>query len=200
MLNRREAVSRIAMMLGGTLSAPTLFAMQTNEAGQKLTAEAFVLSQSQKQIVAAVAEHIIPKTDTAGAIEAGVPAFIELMLADCYHKPEHNSFLKGLADLEKAKFLSQNHDGQVAVLTLLESNTKELMKGYQLSKVKVGDNLDKEASASNLGLPFWRLMKELTLLGYYTSEKGIAGAFIYEPIPGKFEAIKIKPGQKSYQY
>jgi hypothetical protein len=133
MLNRREAVSRIAMMLGGTLSAPTLFAMQTKEAGQKLTADAFVLSQSQKQIVAAVAEHIIPKTDTAGAIEAGVPAFIELMLADCYHKPEHNSFLKGLADLEKAKFLSQNHDGQVAVLTLLESNTKELMKGYQLS-------------------------------------------------------------------
>jgi hypothetical protein len=88
----------------------------------------------------------------------------------------------------------------VAVLTLLESNTKELMKGYQQSKMKVGDNLDKEATAINVGVPFWRLMKELTLLGYYTSEKGIAGSFIYEPIPGKFEAIKIKPGQKSYQY
>ncbi len=200
MLNRREAVSRIAMMVGGSLSAPTLFAMQAKEAGKKQMADAFTLSPTQRQIVAAVAEHIIPKTDTAGAIEAGVPAFIELMLTDCYHKPEHMSFKKGLADLEKAKFLSLNQDGQVAVLTLLESNTKELMKGYQQSKMKVGDNLDKEATAINVGVPFWRLMKELTLLGYYTSEKGIAGSFIYEPIPGKFEAIKIKPGQKSYQY
>ena len=200
MLNRREAVSRIAMMLGGTLSAPTLFAMQTKEAGQKLTADAFVLSQSQKQIVAAVAEHIIPKTDTAGAIDAGVPAFIELMLKDCYKAPEHASFLKGVNDLIKAKFLSQNQDGQVAVLTLLESNTKELMRSYQQRRMKVGDNVDKETLEGANGVPFWRLIKELTLLGYYTSEKGIEASFVYQPIPGKFEATKLLPGQKSFQY
>jgi hypothetical protein len=85
-------------------------------------------------------------------------------------------------------------------LKLLEANTKEMMKTYQLNKVKVGDNVDKETLEGKNGVPFWRLMKELTLLGYYTSEKGIQASFVYEPIPGKFEPTKLKAGQKSFQY
>ena len=202
MINRRDAVSKIAMMLGGALTAPTLLAMdraQTNPS-HSLNVASFGLSDSQRKIVSAVAEHIIPATSTPGAIDAGVPAFIEMMLKDCYKAPEHNSFLKGVKDLENAKFLTLNQEGQVAVLKLLEANTKELMKSYQLNKVKVGDNVDKETLEGNNGVPFWRLMKELTLLGYYTSEKGINASFVYEPIPGKFEPTKLKPGHKSFQY
>jgi hypothetical protein len=200
MFNRREAVSRIAMMVGGAFTAPTLFAMDVKENGKFLNADLFSLTDAQRQIVAAVAEHIIPKTNTAGAIDAGVPAFIELMLKDCYKAPEHASFLKGVNDLIKAKFLSQNQDGQVAVLTLLESNTKDMMRSYQQRRMKVGDNVDKETLEGANGVPFWRLIKELTLLGYYTSEKGIEASFVYQPIPGKFEATKLLPGQKSFQY
>jgi hypothetical protein len=112
-------------------------------------------------------------------------------LKDCYKAPEHASFLKGVNDLIKAKFLSQNQDGQVAVLTLLESNTKDMMRSYQQRRMKVGDNVDKETLEGANGVPFWRLIKELTLLGYYTSEKGIEASFVYQPIPGKFEATKI---------
>jgi hypothetical protein len=122
------------------------------------------------------------------------------MLKDCYKAPEHASFLKGVNDLMKAKFLSQNHEGQVAVLTLLESNTKDMMRSYQQRRMKVGDNVDKETLEGANGVPFWRLIKELTLLGYYTSEKGIEASFVYQPIPGKFEATKLLPGQKSFQY
>jgi hypothetical protein len=200
MFNRREAVSRIAMMVGGAFTTPTLFAMDVMESGKFLNADLFSFTDAQRQIVAAVAEHIIPKTNTAGAIDAGVPAFIELMLKDCYKAPEHASFLKGVNDLIKAKFLSQNQDGQVAVLTLLESNTKDMMRSYQQRRMKVGDNVDKETLEGANGVPFWRLIKELTLLGYYTSEKGIEASFIYQPIPGKFEATKLLPGQKSFQY
>jgi hypothetical protein len=201
MINRRDAVSKIAMMLGGALTAPTLMAMERSQkTSQSLNVASFGLSDTQRNIVSAVAEHILPKTTTAGAIDAGVPAFIEMMLKDCYKAPEHNSFLKGLKDLENAQFLSVNKEGQVAVLKLLEANTKELMKSYQLNKVKVGDNVDKETLEGKNGVPFWRLMKELTLLGYYTSEKGIQASFVYEPIPGKFEPTKLKAGQKSFQY
>ncbi|MHA8067512.1 gluconate 2-dehydrogenase subunit 3 family protein [Aquirufa sp. ROCK2-A2] len=201
MINRRDAVSKIAMMLGGALTAPTLMAMERSQTtSHSLNVASFGLSETQRKIVAAVAEQIIPKTSTPGAIDAGVPAFIEMMLKDCYKTPEHKSFLKGLKDLEQAKFLTLNQDGQVAVLKIIEADTKELMKSYQLNKVKVGDNVDKETLEGNNGVPFWRLMKELTLLGYYTSEKGLQASFVYEPIPGKFEATKLTPGQKSYQY
>ena len=103
MLNRRDAVSRIAMLVGGVFSAPTLFAMEAKKAGVIAEAGTFSLTDLQRKIVAAVAEHIIPKTTTAGAIDAGVPAFIEMMLNDCYKKPEHVSFKKGVDNLAKAK-------------------------------------------------------------------------------------------------
>lgn len=202
MLNRREAVSRIAMLLGGAFTAPTLFAMERSTIGASngLNAAGFSLSETHRKIVAAVAEHIIPRTNTPGAIDAGVPAFIEKMINDCYKTPEQRSFLIGVKNLEKAGFLGLNADSQVALLKLLEADTVELMKSYRASQVKVGDNVDKEVLEGAQGVPFWRLMKELTLLGYYTSEEGIKASFVYEPIPGKFEPIKYKPGQKSYQY
>jgi hypothetical protein len=103
--------------------------------------------------------------------------------------------------LAKAKFLNQSSDAQIAMLTLLEADTKELMRSYSASKVKVGDNVDKDVLEGAGGVPFWRVMKELTMLGYYTSEKGIQASFVYEPVPGRFEVISdMKPDQKSFAY
>jgi hypothetical protein len=176
-------------------------AMDVRKGNSSIVAADFSLTDAQRQIVSAVAEHIIPRTSTPGAIDAGVPAFIELMLKDCYKKPEHNSFLKGVNDLAKANFLAQPAAGQVAMLTLLESNTKDLMRSYSQKKIKVGDNIDKDTLEGANGVPFWRLMKELTLLGYYTSEAGVKASFVYEPVPGKFELITdMKPTQKSFMY
>jgi len=201
-MNRRDALSKVALLIGGTLSAPTLLAM--SRAGEakntSMALESFSLNDTQRKIVAEVAEHIIPRTSTPGAKDAGVPAFIEMMLNDCYKAPEHKSFLAGVSDLEKKNFLSQSKDQQIATLKQLESDTKELMKQYNVKQVKVGDNVDKESMDADMGVPFWRLMKELTLTGYYTSEQGLKASFVYEPIPGKFENIKLKPGQKAFAY
>lgn len=201
-MNRREAISRIALLVGGTLSAPTLYAMEgVGKVKTRSALEAaFSLTEAQRNIVAEVAEHIIPKTTTPGAKDAGVPAFIEMMLNDCYKSPEQSSFLEGVADLEKKNFISLSKEEQITALKQVEMDTKELMKAYNVKQVKVGDNVDKESLEGKKGVPFWRLMKELTLLGYYTSEQGIKASFVYEPIPGKFEATKLVPGQKAFQY
>ena len=200
-MNRREALNQVAWLMGGMLSAPTLAAFAEQKATISLpqAVPAFGLSTVQRQIVAEVAEHIIPKTTTAGAKDAGVPAFIELMLNDCYKAPEHESFLEGVTELEQAGFLKRSPQEQVNVLKALETKTKELMKAYNVQSVKVGDNVDATTMGKKAkGVPFWRLMKELTLLGYFTSKEGIEQNFDYQPIPGKFVATKLKPGQKAY--
>jgi Gluconate 2-dehydrogenase subunit 3 len=197
-MNRRDAISRIAIIMGGTLTASTVSAME--RVGRTPLAAGFSLTETQRKILAEVAEHIIPKTTTSGAKDAGVPAFIEMMLNDCYKQHDQDSFLIGLTDLVKKDFLSQKKEAQIATLKQIEKDTIELMKAYNVKQVKVGDNVDKETMDKKHGVPFWRLTKELTLLGYFTSEKGIKDSFIYEPIPTKFEATKIKAGQKSYQY
>ncbi len=179
-MNRREVIRNVALMLGGAFSAPTLMAMDNWENSSKtnLNINSFSLSESQQKIVAEIAELIIPKTDTVGAKDVGVPAFIEMMLRDCYKTPEHQSFLDGLASMERVKFLTLNTDEQRGVLKLLEQESKKNTKGTT----------------------FWRLMKELTLLGYFTSEEGLKASFEYVQIPGKLELIKLNPNQKAYAY
>jgi hypothetical protein len=180
-MNRREAVTRVAWLLGGAFSAPTLQAMNrweqhiangiiTNRTGSFLT-------ETQREIVARTAELIIPRTDTPGALDVGVPDFIDLMLRDCYKKPAQDAFVSGLGELERKSFLTLSPDQQTATLKQIEADSQK-------------------SSAPT----FWLITKELTLLGYYTSELGVKASFDYQPIPGKFEAIKIKPGQKDFMY
>lgn len=171
-------------MFGGTLSAPTLMAMNHWEQATTPTtnAAAFSLTATQQKIVAEVAEMIIPKTNTVGAKDVGVPAFVEMMLKDCYLPPDHQRFLEGLTSLEQMKFLELNEAERRGALKMMEQQTKEQMK------------------TPSKTVPFWRLMKELTLLGYFTSEAGIKASFEYVQIPGKLENIKLKPNQKSYAY
>jgi hypothetical protein len=185
-MNRREVIKNVAFMLGGAFSAPTLMAMDNWEksSNPNISGAAFSLTETQQKIVAEIAELIIPKTNTLGeaspgAKDVGVPAFIEMMLKDCYKAPEHQSFMDGLASMEKVKFLELNKDERRGVLKLLEQETKRI---------------------TGRTTPFWRLIKELTLLGYFTSEAGIKASFEYVQVPGKLENIKLKPNQKSYAY
>lgn len=181
-MNRREALSRVSLMLGGTLSAPTLLAFDrwNQTAPESLRNSASMLNEEQREIMARVAELIIPKTDTPGAIDAGVPAFIEVMLRDGYKKPVQDVFLEGLGDLAGKGFLTSSADQQTALLKQVEASA--------LANAKAGS------------VSFWQLIKELTVWGYFTSETGIKSSFDYQPNPGKFEAIKIKPGQKDFMY
>ncbi len=207
-MKRREALSRVALLMGGTLSAPTLMAFSEGNALPLNSGAAFSLTPAQQALVAEVAEHIIPRTTTPGAKDAGVGPFIELMLKDCYKAQEQQNFLNGLADLDEQatktynkKFLETTPSEQVTLLKKVEKETIEMMKNANVQQVKVGDNVDKEVISSKKikGTPFWRLMKELTLFGYFTSEEGATKALDYVPIPGRYDGcIPLKKGQKAY--
>src|SRR5690606_16229899 len=97
-MNRRDALRRAAWMLGGVLSAPTLSAVLRGcqAAPAVTTARKATFTPAQHDMVAAAAERIIPATDTPGAIDAGVPDFIDLMMSEWYPEPDQAAFLAGL--------------------------------------------------------------------------------------------------------
>ena len=80
---------------------------------------------------------IIPKTDTPGAKEAGVPTFVEMMLNDCYEQPEHRSFQQGVDALLKADFLDQTPQQRTATLLQLQTDTKKQMEAYNVQQSKI---------------------------------------------------------------
>jgi hypothetical protein len=196
-MERREALNRVALLLGGAFSGPTLLALERWEGKMPLREADFSLSSLEQTLLAELSEMIIPRTDTPGAKDAGVPAFIEMMLKDCYYPREQEVFTQGLQNLTKQGFLQKTAEQKKEILLQLQQDNKPLMKAYSEEMASRGNPIfvpDRPV------LPFWRLLKELTLLGYFTSEQGIKASFEYHPTPGKFQATKLKPGQKFIVY
>lgn len=197
-MKRRDAIGRAALIMGGALSAPTMLAFLEGckSSGEAGTAMSFPFTAERKNLISEVAEIIIPKTDTPGAKDAKVGEFIELMLKDCYGSTDQASFNKGLEELDKANFLKATPEEQVKILTKMESDGKVEM-------AKQGEERKKYTEAgkeyTDAGVPFFKLMKELTLLGYFTSEDGATQALEYVAVPGRYDGcIDYKPGQKSW--
>ena len=197
-MKRRDALGRVALIMGGTLSAPTMLAFleSCKSTTESSSAAGFSFSSERKALVSEVAEIIIPKTDTPGAKEAGVGEFVEKMLKDCYAEKDQKSFTKGLEALEKKDFMKATPDQQTAILKEMEASSKAEMD-------KAGEEKKKYTEAgkeyTDAAVPFFRLMKELTLLGYFTSEQGATLALEYVPVPGRYDGcIDLKPGQKAW--
>lgn len=207
-------MQRVAFLMGGALSAPTMVAMlegcKSNTATEATTS-AFSLSPDHKNLVSEIAEIIIPKTSTPGAKDAAVGPFIEVMLKDCYSPTQQAHFKKGLDDLEAAsqkdngkKFLESTPEQQTALLKKFEQMSKDEVKQNEQSKKIVDsetglvkDTKNEKTKKESPPVPFFKLMKELTLLGYFTSEAGAKNALAYVAIPGRYEGcVKMTPGQK----
>ena len=180
LLDRREALRRVSLLLGGALSAPAMAGVLAGitacERSGRVPGASWTpraLSPLQGETVAVVAEHIIPETDTPGARGVGVHEFIDRMLAEYYGEAERVQFAAGLEDLDRRSralhdvdFLDASADQQRTLLAAL----------------------DRESYGAPTGSPFFRMMKELTLLGYYTSEAGATRELRYEQVPGRFDA------------
>ena len=208
-ITRREAIARTALLVGGTLAAAHVAGAESPAwaAAASPRWRARTLSSPQSELVATIAEHILPATDTPGARAAGVDRFVDVMLTDHYKAPERERFLAGLADVDARsqtangkRFLDATPAQQVALLHAMDGESyppeRVLAKAEPLNteRAKMRDSLARQSSTSttisdptrasaDAGVSetarrelergwFFRRMKELTLLGYYTSETG----------------------------
>jgi len=177
-IDRREALRRAALLLGGALAAPAIAGVLAGCEARRVPDSAWApraLTPAQAELVATVAEHILPETDTPGARAVGVHRFIDAVLAESYPAPERERFLAGLADLDAR---AQRSCGRPFLQCATQTQRTLL------------DQLDHEAFVATPErdeVPFFRTLKELTLLGYYTSEIGATRELHNLPVPGRFE-------------
>ena len=129
-VTRRDALRRIGLLAGGALSASTvagvLAGCRTEPPGAAYAFRA--LDAGQQDLLGTLVDLIIPKTDTPGARAAGVPGFIDKMLADWMPDDERARFLAGLADVDaRARrahgepFVDVSEADQTALLTALDA-------------------------------------------------------------------------------
>lgn len=146
-----------------------------------------VLNPAQNELVATIAEFILPETDTPGARAARVHEFIDLMLAERFDRADRDRFLAGLADVDaraKARgagdFLHAPVAQQLEVLTTLDDELAQ-----ERDADRAGVKWRGRAAAPDTS--FFQRMKWLTLLGYYTSEIGFTQELRAQIIPGRYD-------------
>jgi len=174
MMDRRTALKRTAMIMGGALSSSAIAGvLQGCSAEKQLDWQPVFLSQEQAATTAEVTERIIPATDTPGAKDVGVPEFIDKMLNDIYTEEEQQQFLDGINQLNQE---SESAFGDPFVGLSPEQQDEVLQKMAVASGDYQGE-----------GKPFFKMAKELTMLGFFTSEIGATQVLQYAQVPGYYE-------------
>jgi len=189
-MNRRDALSRVALLLGGTVIGGELFLSGCTSADKKI-GQSVDFTADDLAYLDEIAETIIPATDTPGAKEAKVGQFMGVMVKDCYKPNEQKVFLDGMNKLNEASKKKFSGNG---FMKITPEQRKELLN--ELDKEQKAYAKDKKKDADP---HYFTLMKQLTLLGYFTSEPGATKALRYVPVPGRFEAcIPYKKGDKAW--
>lgn len=186
-MNRREVLQRTAMVLGYAISGSALTGIMNGcKAAPDRTYTPEFFTEDQAQLISELAEIIIPKTTTPGAKEAGVPGFMDGMLKEVFQKEDQDRFLQGLTafdedakktfgdpfvecePVDRVAHVKKHHDAALA-------NSKDHgSAGWWNS----GNAADK---------PFIVKFKELTILGFFTSEAGATQVLQYSPVPGPYK-------------
>jgi len=186
-MNRREALQKTAMMLGYAVSIPAITGVLNGcQATPGIAFKPVFFNDDQARSVEILSEIIIPKTSTPGAIEVGVPSFIDQMLKNAYGKQDQDEFLQGLADLDRDA--NEAYGNNFTSCSTTEQET--LFKKYHdaafavpLAKPALGWWNPRPADKK----PFILRIKELVLLGFFTSQIGATQVLKYKQVPGPFK-------------
>lgn len=187
-MQRRQAIQNVALLLGGTLVGGNLFLAGGCKPATPQVAD--LASPEKIAWLSELAETILPATKTPGAKEAGVGEFIPVMVRDCYTPENQKIFLEGMATIDK---LSKEKYGDTFEKIKAEQRT-ELLSTLDKEQKEYQDKKEKDAPSH-----YFRMMKELTLLGFFTSEVGATKALRYVAVPTKYDpCVEYKKGDRAW--
>ena len=188
-MDRREALSIVSMICGGTIIGANGFLSGCSTKKQKSIFG--ILEMSQQRLIEDIAETILPKsTDSPGAKDVEIGKFINSIVSDCYADLEQKAFLDGIKTFEELCILE--YDEKFIELSASDKN-KFLL------------TLEEESKTHNAGITdgipphYYTMIKQLSIWGYVSSEAVCTKVMRHVPIPGRYEAcIPYVSGEKAY--
>jgi hypothetical protein len=184
-LNRRD-VLQLATMFGLSLTVPSLAAK----------APAAPLTADELNLIGEVSELIMPATDTGGALAAGVPEFVKMMLSEWFSETERENFISGMHEFSAGA--TKKYSKKFGALPASE---KDQYFGELLATAEAALTSTSGAGAGSVSAPrtpFVVLMKRLTIFGYYTSELGATIELHQQIASAQYvPAAVVKPGDRA---
>lgn len=173
-MNRRELLKYSSVVLGFAVSASLSRAVLAKATPS--SAHPGSLTAAQLITVSTLCELIIPATDTPGANAAGVHRFVDHICSQWFTASERSEFIKGL-NAFSARCINE-----------FDTEFKKCAASQQraLMTIASDESMADDSKRTQLGR-FFRSIKELTVLGYYTSEIGSKQERIYRPVPMRYK-------------
>jgi hypothetical protein len=185
-MERRDLIKMIALATGSVFVGGGLLTGCNSDT----TLGGAVFSEADISFLDEVAETILPATKSPGAKAAKVGDLMKIMVNDTYTVKDQKIFHDGILKLNEASkkangksFLDATATERTALLVSLDKEAKE----YQKNK--------KETDATH----YFTMMKQLTMLGFFTSKEGATQALRYVAVPGKYDGnFPYKKGDKAW--
>ena len=205
-MDRREAVKYITILMGGTVIGADAFLT-----GCKTTGRQDEWTPDDISWINELGESILPQTSSPGAKAANVGQFMTVMVNDCYEAADQKVFREGIESINKIadkkfgkSFMAITPEQRNTIAIELDKEAKEYSK-----KVTAFDDIEKrnyiaaikrgqvDYRKKHMSVHYFTMMKQLTLLGFFTSQLGATQAVRYLPVPGRYDGcVPYKKGDK----
>ena len=188
-MKRRDSLKALSALTAHALFPAVLAHAAEAAAGLDATGAAWTprwVRPERAAMLEALVDTILPATGTPGARQARVQVFVDLALRDCYTSVEQKVFIDGLEALagecqarHERPFEACSPEERVALLAPLDAASYAPDTGARGS--------------------FIRILKDLTLVGFFTSRIGATEVLAYEAVPGGFRGcLDLRLGQRGW--
>lgn len=172
LISRREALKRASLILGVSIPVSQVGGVLSAFASDESSYKVKFFETNEFILLTDIIDQIIPKTDTAGAIDVGVHRFVDMMLNEWASKETQKYYRKGIQGISgyarlkyKLSFSECAHSQQLNIL----------------------NNLDQSEELEDALVSFFSDLKWFVISGYYTSEYGAAVELNYDRMPGWYQ-------------
>ena len=204
-MNRRDAIGRVALIMGGAVIGAEYFLSGCKSPTAQVND---LFDTDHVAFLNEVADTILPTTSSPGAKAANVGQFMAVMVRDCYTPADQKIFLSGISKLDDAakkqsgsKFMDLTPQQRTDLLVALDKEQKDYSqkRNKELDADLLNHKGDAKYKPKEIPNHYFRMMKELTLLGYFTSEIGATKALRYIAVPGHYDGnVPYKKGDKAW--
>jgi len=204
-LTRRDVLQMVTALLGGAALAGgervLAFTFDDDAMAVAVQQGTSLFAATDVAMLDEIAETILPETSTPGAKAAKTGAFMALMVTEAYDARQQQEFRAGLGQVDEAcrkahgvPFMQATPAQRLSVVEALDREQKSAMDARTPART---NRAPAAAAAPDEPPHYFRRMKELALVGYFTSEIGYTKAMRYRESPGRFDpCAPHAPGDK----
>ena len=179
-MKRRTALKQLGVLASVAALLPQCLGKEAVTQAS-VTLNKISISGEQEKFLTALAESLIPKTDTPGAGELNIHRFALRMVDDCKDEADQQKFMKGLGQFQATAEEKTGKPFEENSAAEQQKFLQEVQAGKITPVLKSGDE--------NSFNDFYQTFRWLTIRGYLGSESVMTNVFGYNMIPGKFVGV-----------